>query len=226
MIATSPSTPNSISYLLRNCQWGILIFFSQGQITRKPLILLAQIILRNPQRDTPRNFFLAAKRATAHRPHNAASGGKWRQVSRRGGDRCAQLPTTRPTIAPNRPTFRPFRAWRTARRHGGRTQAMLDTFRVSVRYRARKQGVNRYLDIDIFLSIWLMGIAASYLALSPNASTLCAIWGYSCALPYHSERIDIHICAYFRRFYGIFYHTPKKVYHTPTPNLRGTPLIP
>ncbi len=103
---------------------------------------------------------------------------------------------------------------------------MFDTFRVSVRDRAYKQGVNRYLDIDIFLSIWLMWIAASSLTLSPNVSTLSAIWGYSRALPYHSERIDMPIYAHFRRFYGIFYHAPKKVYHTPTPNLCGTPLIP
>ena len=44
--------------------------------------------------------------------------------------------------------------------------------------------------------------------------------------PYHSERIDTSICAHFRRISAHFGNTPKKVYHTPTPNLRGTPLIP
>ena len=44
--------------------------------------------------------------------------------------------------------------------------------------------------------------------------------------PYHSERIDTPIIAHFRRISAHFSNTPKKVYHTPTPNLRGTPLIP
>ena len=61
-----------------------LIFFSRPQITRKPLILLAQINLRNPHDDGRReNFFGATAQPHTNRTMPQAPH-LWRHLSRRG----------------------------------------------------------------------------------------------------------------------------------------------
>ena len=124
-----------------------MIFFSRPQITRKPLILLAQINLRNPHDDGRReNFFGATAQPHTNRT-TAQVGQKWRHLSRRGARGRDQLAIRRPTIAPRVSTFRPFRpllavertVGRTGKRPTGRTDERRDE-RTDTQARSRTDG--------------------------------------------------------------------------------------